>query len=76
MVLHVDSDATYLTMPEVKSCYVRYFYLSDRKLPRPVKTTPKINGPIHTECKTIHNVASVDSDQGKAYIINPNRLIG
>ena len=30
MVLHVDSDAAYLTMPEERSCYSGHFYLSNR----------------------------------------------
>ena len=29
MVLHVDSDAAYLTMPEARSCYAGHFYLSN-----------------------------------------------
>ena len=29
MVLHVDSEAAYLTVPEAKSCYAGHFYLSD-----------------------------------------------
>ena len=58
MVLHVNSDASYLTMPEARSCYAGHFYLSYGTSPRPIKPTPRINGPIHTECKTIYNVLS------------------
>ena len=58
MVLHVDSDAAYLTMPEERSCYAGHFYLSDCPSPNPIKPNPKINGPIHTECKEIRNVVS------------------
>ena len=48
MVLHVDSDAAYLIMPEARSCYAGIFYLSDWTSPEPVKPSPKQNGPIHT----------------------------
>ena len=58
MVLHLDPEAAYLTMPEERSCYVGIFYLSRWPSLRPVKTTLKRNGPIHTEWKTIHNVVS------------------
>ena len=58
MVLHVDSDAAYLTMPEARICYAGYFYLSNWPSPSPIKPNPEINGPIHTECKTICNVVS------------------
>ena len=56
MVLHVDSDTEYLTMPEARIYYDGHFYLSDWPLPRPLKPTTKINGPIHTQCKTIYNM--------------------
>ena len=62
MVLLVDSDAAYITMLEAWSFYARNFYLSDRPSPEPVKPSPKRNGPIHTECKTIRNVVSSASD--------------
>ena len=58
VVLHVDSDAAYLTMPEARRCYSGHFYLSDWPSPSPIKPNPDINGPIHTECKTILNVVS------------------
>ena len=57
MVLPVDY-AAYLTIPEEKSFYAGHFYLSNWPSPQPVKSTPKINGPIHTECKTIRNIVS------------------
>lgn len=58
MVLHVDSDVTYLTIKEARSWYSRCFYISGCTSPRPVKTSPKIKFPIHTECNTISNVVS------------------
>ena len=62
MILHVDSDAAYLTTPEARSCYAVHFYLSDRPSPRPIKPNPERNDPIHTEFKTIHNVVSSISE--------------
>ena len=56
MVLHVDSDAAYLTMLESRNCYAGHFYLSYCPSSRPLKPTPKRNGPIHIEFKTIRNV--------------------
>ena len=58
MVVHVDSDAVYITIPESRSCYAGLFYLSDWPSSSPIKPNPKRNGPIHTECKTIRNVVS------------------
>ena len=58
MVLQVDSDAAYITMIEEISCYAEHLYLSDWPSPWTLKHTPRTNGPIHTECKTIRNVVS------------------
>ena len=48
LVLHVDSDAAYLTIPEVRSFYAGNFYLSDWPSTHPVETPPKRNGRTHT----------------------------
>ena len=58
MVLHVDSDAPYLAIPEARSCYAGRFYLSNWPSPSPIKPNLDRNGPIHTECKKIRNVVS------------------
>ena len=58
IVLHVDSDAAYLTMPEARSCYAGHFYISYWTSPSPIRPNPERNGRIHTEYKTIRNVAS------------------
>ena len=65
MVIHVDSDTSYISMPGARSWYARNFYLSNWTSPRPIKPTPKINGPIHTECKTIRNVVSSAAEAEK-----------
>ena len=55
MVLHVDTDAAYLVLPNARSRYAGNFYLGDHPPALPQKPNPKPNGPIHTECKTILN---------------------
>ena len=64
MVLNVDSDAEYLTMPDSRNCYAGHFYLSDWPSPSPIKHNTEINVPIHTECKTIQNVVSSAEEAG------------
>ena len=62
MVLHVDSYAAYLTIMEDQSFYNTNFYLGDWTSPHPVRTSPKINGPIYKECKIILNMVSSSSE--------------
>ena len=57
MCLHVDSDASYLSVPKARSRAGGYFFLSDRPSnasTSPVNPTP--NGPLHAECRTLRNV--------------------
>ena len=58
MVLHVDSDAAYLVLPNARSRYAGHFYLSNHPPALPQKPNPKPNGPILTECKTIRNIVA------------------
>ena len=62
MVLHVDSDAKYITMPEERSCHAGHFYLRDWPSPSPIKPNPEINRPTHTECKKIRNALSLGAE--------------
>ena len=48
MVLHVDSDMVYLTIPEATRFYDGNFYINNWHSTCLVKTTPKRNSPIHT----------------------------
>ena len=75
MVLHVDSDTSHLTMPEARSCYAGYFYLSDWHSPRPIKPNHERNGPIHMECKTIRNLVSSASEALKYGTLNNRKKI-
>ena len=61
MVLHVDSDAAYLVMPNSKSWYTDYFYLSDQP-PAKGDPNPKLNGPIHINCKIFKNTLCSSSE--------------
>ena len=70
MVLHVDLDTAYLTMPEVRSCYEGHFYLSDWPSPITIKPNPERNIPIHMECKTIRNVVSSTAEDEKCGTFN------
>ena len=56
MHLYVYSDAAYLVLPKVRSCGAGYFYLSNHTHPGIAIPTPPPNGPILTECFTIHNI--------------------
>ena len=46
MVLHIDSDAAYLVLPQAKSRIAGHYYLSDDPT---YTTTIQPNGPILTE---------------------------
>ena len=61
VAIHVESDAAYLTMTEARICYAVHFYLIDWPSPSPIKTNPDRNGPIHTKCKKIYNVVSLEA---------------
>ena len=62
MILHIDSDASYLSEPRACSRTGGHYYL--RSLPANPEKYPNLqppaNGPIHTECRILkHVVASV-----------------
>ena len=58
MVLHIDSDASYLSLPQARSRAAGHYFLSnassDPLLPSQTQPTP--NGPIYTLCKRMRNV--------------------
>jgi hypothetical protein len=58
MVLHIHSDASYLSAPKARSRVGGHFYLSD-KPPDPTKVplkAPSANGPLHSTCHIMRNV--------------------
>jgi hypothetical protein len=69
MVLHVDSDAAYLVLPNARSRYAGHYFLSDRPPPPPTKPSPKPNGAILTICKTIRGVmaSAAEAETGGVY---------
>ena len=63
MVLHIDSDVSYLSEPRSSSRTGVYYYL--RSLTSDPTKNPKIsppeNGPIHTECRILRHVVDSSS---------------
>ena len=58
MILHVETDAAYLVLPNAKSRIAGYYFLSNQPLPSPARPDPKPNGPILIECKTLRHVVA------------------
>jgi hypothetical protein len=63
MVLHVESDASYLSETKARSCVAGYHYLSDAPLdatkpPAPDANPPPLNGAINVPCKILCEVLS------------------
>ena len=60
MILHIDSDASYLSEPEACSRTRGHYYL--RSLPTDPKKSPNLpppeNGTIHTECRILKHVGA------------------
>jgi hypothetical protein len=52
MVLHTDTDAAYLVLPNARSRYAGHYILSDTPPLPPAMPNPKPNGAILTVCKT------------------------
>ena len=59
MVLHVDSDAAYLVLPEARSRMASHYFLSSDPT---VTRTVLPNGPILTECCTIKHVVASSAE--------------
>jgi hypothetical protein len=63
MVLHVHSDASYLSEAHARSRAGGYFFLSDKPAqplatPDPTCVPPPLNGPVHTPCTIMRVVLS------------------
>jgi hypothetical protein len=67
MVLHIDTDAAYLVMPNAKSRIAGYFYLSSNTNAN--GTPVPMNGPILVECTTIKHVvgSAAEAECGGCY---------
>jgi hypothetical protein len=72
MVLHIDSDASYLSMPKARSCVGGHHYLSSNSCdPTKAPTTnPPPNGPIHTVCHKLRNVmaSATEAEVGGLFV--------
>ena len=57
MVLHIDSDALYLSLYHARSIAAGHYYLSNGSLnpSLPPFNSPKRNGPNYTLCKRLRN---------------------
>ena len=72
MILHVQSDASYLSAPRARSRAGGFFFLSSHPVDPSIAPTevPTLNGPIHTVCKIMKNVvgSAAEAEIGAAYI--------
>ena len=68
MILHVHSDASYLSDPRARSRAGRHYILTDPF--NDATTLPKLNGPIHSVSKIMENVmgSAAESEIGASYI--------
>lgn len=77
MILHAESDAAYLVLPNAKSRIAGIFYLSSQ-LPasRAQIPQPKPNGLILVECKTLkHVVASAAEAETGGLFLNGQQVV-
>lgn len=79
MVLHVDSDASYLSVSKARSRVGGHHYLSSRS-PEQTKTPisdPPPNGPIYAVCSFMKNVMSsaVEAEMGGLFVNGQEAII-
>ena len=67
MILHIDSNATYLVAPKARSRVAGYFHMPDH--PNTTKR-PKLNGAVLVECKTLRHVVSSSAEAEVAGIFH------
>jgi hypothetical protein len=72
MVLHIHSDASYLSEPKARSRAGGHYFLSDLSTDPtvPPTSTPVLNGPIYTLSKIMRNVmgSAAEAEIGATYI--------
>ena len=72
MIIHIHSDASFLSEPVEKSISVRYHYLVtasvDPKQSPP--NQPPLNGPVNVECTTMKNVlaSAMEAELGALFV--------
>jgi hypothetical protein len=72
MALHIDSDASYLSMPQASSRAGGYFYLSSqaKDAAKAPTSTPPINGAIHVLSHKLKNVmaSAAEAEVGALFV--------
>jgi hypothetical protein len=65
MILHIYSDASYMSEPGARSRYGGYFFFGPKYI-KPPTNMPTVNGPIHVECGIMRNVlaSAMESEMG------------
>jgi hypothetical protein len=71
MLLHIHSDASYLSTPRVISSAGWHFFLSSKPVnpEKPEETKVPLNGPVHSMCERIRNMiaSTVEAAIGALY---------
>jgi len=69
MILHIDSDASYLSEPKARSSAAGYHYLSSHPNPDPNAPPPPDNGAINVFCQIMREVLSsaAEAELGALY---------
>ena len=76
MILHVDSDAAYLVLPNAHSRIAGHYFLSSKPPLPPAPPQPAPNAPILTECKYLkHVVASAAEAETGGLFYNGQTII-
>jgi hypothetical protein len=79
MILHVHSDASYLSEPEAKSRAGGHFFVSEKSnsYTTPPSQLPTNNGAVHTECTKIRTIMSsaAEAEVGSLFI-NSRAAVG
>ena len=78
MILHVDSDASYLSAPKARSRAAGYHYLSSHpkdpsKAPDPTDPAPPNNGAIHVMCNIMREVLASAAEAELAALFHNGR---
>ena len=72
MVLHMDSDASYLSVRKARSRVRGFHYLSSppADIRKQTVTTPPLNGPVHAVCSIMKNVmaSAAEVDMGALFV--------
>lgn len=79
MILHINSNASYLSLPKARSRAGGYFYLSSKSSHplKPPTSTPPLNGTAHILCNKLRHVmaSAVEAEVG-ALFANGQEAIG